>query len=438
MLPRHTPLVVLLMVTAACTAPGGRPPGLATVVTRGDAIIRLDAEGHDSTGAPITPDTPMRVASITKSFTAAGVLTLVDEGRVDLDRPLVTYVPDFRMADARAAAITVRQLLNQTSGLADYTVDIGATQRAADLASYVAALRPGTLAAAPGTRYAYCNVNYDLAARVIEVVDGRPFAEAMRARVFAPLGMTDTAIGTTPADGYNSLFGLSVARRELAGFRGGAGGAVTTARDMGRWLISQTGHGSLLTAASLREMHTPGKVASGYAMGWGPVDVAGRTLLVHSGNLFTYTAVQAIDPDTGEGWAVLANSAALGDPTYETLQALVGKTEVSRSARPLTEAGLAAAAIASMLLATIGVRRARRPRRLWRLIPPLIPVVVFATTPQWVSLLTNGRTVTWAQMTYFAAPLTMALAVIALAGLVTFLARLRGVLPVPMSETRRT
>src|SRR5512145_3037548 len=106
---------------------------------------------------------------------------------------------------------------------------------------------------------------------------------------------------------------------------------------MGRWLISQTGHGSLLTAASLREMHAPGKVAGGYAMGWGPIDVAGRTLLVHSGNLFTYTAVQAIDPGTREGWAVLTNSAALADPAYETLLALVGKTEVSRSERLLVE-----------------------------------------------------------------------------------------------------
>jgi peptidoglycan biosynthesis protein MviN/MurJ (putative lipid II flippase) len=147
--------------------------------------------------------------------------------------------------------------------------------------------------------------------------------------------------------------------------------------------------------------------------------------------------VQAIDPKTGEGWAVLTNSAALGDPAYETLLALVGQNEVSRSERPLVEAGLATTAIVSVLLATIGVRRARRPRRLWRLVPPLVPVVVFATAPQWISMLTNGRTVTWAQMTYFPAPLTIALAVVALAGLVTFLARLRAAWSVSTSEARR-
>jgi hypothetical protein len=74
-------------------------------------------------------------------------------------------------------------------------------------------------------------------------------------------------------------------------------------------------------------MHTPGAAAGDYAMGWGVEHVAGRTLLVHSGNLFTYTAVQAIDPATGEGWAVLANSASLVDPTYDDLLALIDGSE---------------------------------------------------------------------------------------------------------------
>ncbi len=222
-------LLSLLVITATLTVPVHAAPGMAKVATRGDAVIMSKGEGRDANGAPITADTPMRVASLSKSFTAAAVLTLVDEGRIVLDRPVIAYLPEFRMADARAAAITVRQLLNQTSGLSDRTVDIGATQRAADLAGYVAALRPGRLAATPGTQWAYCNVNYDVAARLVEVVDGRPFREAMRERVFNPLGMVNSSIGGTPANGYISLFGVWIARPELPGFRGGAGGGVTTA-----------------------------------------------------------------------------------------------------------------------------------------------------------------------------------------------------------------
>ncbi len=160
-------------------------------------------------------------------------------------------------------------------------------------------------------------------------------------------------------------------------------------------------------------------------MGWGVNHSGGRSLLVHSGNLFTYTAVQAIDPATGEGWAVLANSATLFDPTYDELLAMIGNTQPPRSPLPLIEASLAAIALVALALGISGVLRARRPRRLWRLLPPLIPVAVFAAYPQWTSALMNGRTVTWAQLTYFPAPLTITLGVAAAAGMATVLARLR-------------
>lgn len=201
---------------------------------------------------------------------------------------------------------------------------------------------------------------------------------------------------------------------------------MTTASDMGRWLISQNGRGpQILSAGSLRTMHTPGVSARNYGMGWGVEEESGRTLLVHSGNLFTYTAVQAIDTTSGEGWAVLANSATLVDPTYDELLALVRDTTPPRSQRPLIEAVLGLTTVAAIGLGVSGVVRARRKRRAWRLLPPLIPVVLFATYPQWTSFLMNGRTVTWEQMTYFPAPLTIALAATALAGLATFVARLR-------------
>jgi hypothetical protein len=327
--------------------------------------------------------------------------------------------------------VTVRQLLNQTSGFSDRTLPIGATQRAADLAGYVAALRPGRLAADPGARYEYCNVNYDVAARLVEAVDGRAFGDAMRSRVFEPLGMAGSSIGGRPSDGYNSIFGTWVSRAELPGFRnGGAGGLVTSANDMGRWLMSQTGHGpQVLSAGSRATMQAPSAVGD-YAMGWGHED----GLLVHSGNLFTYTAVEAVDPATGYGYAVLTNSASLYDEPYDVMLGLVA---LSKGQEPspaggrgqMWELGLGLVALAAVALGTLGVLRAPRwrGRAWWRLIPVLIPVAVLATYPQWVSFLTNGRAVTWPQMTYFAAPLTITLGVAALAALVTLAARLRWV-----------
>jgi CubicO group peptidase (beta-lactamase class C family) len=416
-------------------------PGMSAVVTRGDRIVHATGLGRDATGRPVTADTPMRVASVSKSFTAAAVMTLVDEGRVVLDQPVATYLPEFRMADQRAGRITVRQLLHQTSGLSDRTVDIGATQRATTLAGYLAALREGTLAAEPGTHYEYCNVNYDVAARLVEVIDGRDFSDAMRDRVFGRLGMGSSAVGdrpVRPADGFISFYGAWAPRAELPGFRGGAGGVVTTASDLGRWLISQAGYGPpMLTPGSLALSHEPWP-GTHYAMGWGDEVAAGHKLLVHPGNLFTYTAVQAVDPATGFGFAVLTNSAALYDDTYNILLGLVALTDGRTSTTPggqrqLTELALALTALVAVGLGIVGVfrsgrwarRRAGRAR--WwtalRLVGVLVPTAMLVMYPQWVSFLMNGRAVTWAQMTYYPT-LTITVVVTAVTGLATATARL--------------
>ncbi|WP_436758807.1 serine hydrolase domain-containing protein [Streptosporangium sp. V21-05] len=424
-------------------------PGMSVVVTHKGEIVHAGGYGRGSDGEPVTERTPMRVASVSKSFTAMAVMTLVEDGRISLDEPVAGRLPEFRMADRRVTGITVRHLLNQTSGLSDTTVDIGATQAAPSLAGYVSALGTGTLAADPGTRGEYCNVNYDVAARLVEVVSEQGFADYMERRVFGPLGMTGSAVGdrvVRPSEGFNSMYGAWVARPELPGFRdGGGGGVVTNAADMGRWLISQTGNGRrLVTPESLRTMHTPSAVGD-YGMGWVEESVDGTRLLVHSGNLFTYTAAEAIVPDTGYGFAVMTNSAALHDDTYDVLTGLVamsrgGTPDVPGGDRRMFELVLGLVALAAVGLGVLGGLRSRRwaSRRAgnpaWRiglrLAPSLLPVALFAVYPWSISFISNGRTVTWGQLTYFAAPLTITLAVAAVAGTVTAamrLARLRSV-----------
>lgn len=419
-------------------------PGMSVVVTRGGSVVHAGGYGRDANGDPVTATTPMRVASVSKSFTAMAVMTLVDDGEIALDEPVVERLPEFRMADRRADAITVRHLLNQTSGLSDTTVDIGATQAAASSADYVSALGTGTLAAEPGTRWEYCNVNYDVAARLVEVASGQSFGDYLRQRVFGPLGMTGSAVSdrvVAPSEGFNSVFGVWVARPELPGFLddSGSGGVITTAADMGRWLVSQTGDGvRLVTPESLEAMHLP-PAARDYGMGWGREEVDGATLLVHSGNLFTYTAVQAIDPDTGYGFAVMTNSAALHDDTYDVLLGLVAMSrgrvpEVPGGERQSFELVLGLVALAAAGLGAAGVLRSRRwasgrvGRPGWRTglrpVPVLLPVLLLAVYPELVSFISNGRTVTWEQLTYFAAPMTITVVVAAAAGATTTVVRL--------------
>ncbi|WP_336214561.1 serine hydrolase domain-containing protein [Nonomuraea sp. LPB2021202275-12-8] len=98
-----------------------RLPGALVAVTRGDRIVHVAGYGHTADGEAITEDTPMPLASLSKSFTALAVLHLAEQGEIGLDAPVRTYLPEFAMADPRAAKITVRQLLQQTSGMSDQT-----------------------------------------------------------------------------------------------------------------------------------------------------------------------------------------------------------------------------------------------------------------------------------------------------------------------------
>lgn len=419
-------------------------PGVSAVITHRGEVVHAGGYGRDSAGAAVTERTPMRVASLTKAFTAMAVMIAVEDGVIDLDRPVVEQLPEFRTEDSRSDRITVRHLLNQTSGLADSTVDIRATESADSLEQYVATLRTARLAAEPGARWAYSNVNYNLASRLVEVVSRCDFGDFLQERIFAPLGMTESGLGdenTRPAKGFNSVFGRWTTRTELPGFLddSGSGGVITTAADIGRWLITQTGNGpQLVTAQNLTAMHTPSPVRA-YGMGWGLELTEGGPLLTHSGNLFTYTAAAAIDPTTGHGFAVLANSAALYDDTYEIVSGLVALSrgenpEIPGGGRQWTEGVLAAITLGALGLGLAGVMRSRRwagrrrSSRWWsialRCSPMLVPILLFASCPQALSVLMNGRTVTWAQLTYFPAPLSIALMSCALAGAVTLTARL--------------
>lgn len=418
-------------------------PGLSVVVTQGDRVVHAAGYGEDSEGAPVTADTPMRIASVSKSFTAMAVMTLVEDGRIALDEPVADQLPGFAMADPRFADVTVRHLLNQTSGFSDTTIDVTALETATSPADYTAKLSDGSLAADPGTHYEYCNVNYDLAARVVEVASGRTFDDYLKQHVFGPLGMSRSTVSTDdirPADGYNSVFGAWLSRPELPGFHSGGGGVVTTAADMGKWLISQNGNGAqLVSPEGLRAMHTSSTVDE-YAMGWipdrGPDSVE---QLVHPGNLFTYSAVQAIVPSTGHGFAVLVNSASLHDPTYDILNGLIALSQGRDPApadggRQTFELVLGLIALAAIGLGVLGVRRSARWARrragapAWRValrfVPLLVPGALSAAYPDLISILVNGRTVTWAQLTYFALPLTITVVVAALAGLAVATARL--------------
>ncbi|PBO26122.1 hypothetical protein CLM85_00790 [Streptomyces albidoflavus] len=228
-------------------------PGATVTVTRGDRVVLAAGYGHTAAGEPMTARTPVPVASLSKAMTALAVTTLAEEGRVDLDAPVRDQLPEFAPDDARAARITPRQLLDQTSGMADSTHPDLALPQPSTLKAAVAALHGTRLATDPGTAWHYHNTNYAVAARLVETATGTPYAEHLRRSLFAPLGMTGTGTVDTTADmpdgarGYVRAYGRTIERAHPRLFTAGGFGVVSTAGDLGKWLIAQHTEGTSAT-----------------------------------------------------------------------------------------------------------------------------------------------------------------------------------------------
>jgi CubicO group peptidase (beta-lactamase class C family) len=388
-------------------------PGAAVAVTHDGAVVRVAGYGHDGAGTPITASTRLPIASLSKSMTAFAVLQLVEAGRVGLDEPVSRYLPEFRLADPRGTRITVRMLLDQTSGMADSAFPDLALPQPHTLAEAVGRLRDAGLADEPGAKFHYHNPNYEVAARIVEVVAGQPFPDYLRTRLFAPLGMpSSSTVDGPPADlspGYVRAFGIEAPVTEPDWFTGGSHGVLSTAADLARWLAAQRDGGGVLSPASVALAHTPAP-GRDYALGW----AAWRPgQLSHNGEWFGHTAAQVLLPG-GDGIAVLATTGLALDNDAESLaQGLVtvvqgGTPELALPAGVVADRVLAGLILLSVLLAVLGVRHARRwaaRRASWwragpRLLPCLLPGLALVLLPELMSVVFAGRRGTFGQLLY--------------------------------------
>ena len=225
-------------------------PGAAVAITRDDRVLHVRGYGHDAHQVPVTASTLFRIASLSKSFTSLAGLQLVDAGKLSLDDPVAAHVAEFRPADPRGADITVRQLLDQTSGLAVREVSDRNRAQPGTLAEATTSLDSAHLVAAPGTQVNYYNPNYHVAARLVEVLSGETFETYLRTHVLQPAGMsaslttnTDDQTVSGLADGHVVAYGQPIATPAPGTFVGGAGDVVSTAADMAHWLILHTNGG---------------------------------------------------------------------------------------------------------------------------------------------------------------------------------------------------
>ena len=291
----------------------GTVPGASVLVLRGDDVVFRKSYGlanfEERTAA--TPSTHYRLASVTKQFTAAAILTLSDQGKLRLDDPIRRWLPSL---PPYADAITIRQLLTHSSGLIAYEDVMPSTTTVQLHDDDVLRLleTQATTYFPPGSSYRYSNSGYALLALIVEKASAKRFAEFLHDEIFSPLGMTTTVAHVEGADTVvNRAYGYS---RDANSWRRtdqsltsavlGDGGIYTSIDDLAHWLRALD-HGSFAEGSVPRVETDKSGVKYGY--GWRIGQSEGRRLVSHTGESIGFRNAVVRFPDEKLSVVVLTN-----------------------------------------------------------------------------------------------------------------------------------
>lgn len=298
--------------------------GAAVAVVSGDEVIIIEGFGQTARngGEPVTARTLFQVGSVTKGMTALAILQLRDRGLLDLDDPVQRHLPWFRMADpAQSAQITVRQLLNQTSGISMAAWRVGLDNPAVQASeeSAARAISHLPLQNPPGASWMYSNMNYMILGALVTAVSGQPYRTYVQENLFRPLGMHQATFDGRKATrqpyarGYQGRLGrtVEIPLDQTPAWGDAAGMGLFCSADDLRAYLTGLLSSSMVSRASLAEAQTcevPTMLkGQRYGLGWWEADFQGERILFVPGQAFGSNAVVCLLPDRNLGVAVAAN-----------------------------------------------------------------------------------------------------------------------------------
>jgi D-alanyl-D-alanine carboxypeptidase len=284
-------------------------PGLSLAVVQGGKVVKSKGYGlaNMELNVRATPNTVYQIQSITKSFVACGIMLLVEDGKLKLDDKITNYLSGLPQA---WSGVTVRQLINHTSGIPSFVQDQGggaaivAFAQKTDSSEQIirwAAARP--LKFAPGEGRKYSSTGYHLLGMIIEKASGKPWGQFLHDRIFAPLGMTSTRVYSffdiipNRAAGYNHFGDVPVNGLVFtpAIMESAAGGLVSTVEDMAKWEIALEA-GTIVKPSTLAQLAVPIKLKNDsvvqengrrYGLGWDLQTNQGHRTMGHGGDHVT-------------------------------------------------------------------------------------------------------------------------------------------------------
>ncbi len=302
-------------------------PGFTVAIVKDEKILFARGYGVETIGAPklMTSETVCAIGSLTKSFTAAAIMQLEEKGVLDLDQPVVRYLPWFRTANkTESDAITIRMILSNTSGLMAQLTSNAHNDSPGALEAFVRSLQETHLMRAPGTAYQYSNAGFAVAGLIVEKISGMPYAEYIEKHILSPLDMFRST--TDPEDFFemksinghhNGLEQALPASPTMPLIAMAPAGSImrSTARDISNYLIAllnggRFGNQSILSASSIETMWTPQVSFVGlsvddggdgedyqYGLGWMLSEIDGRKIIHHAGSTGTMSSMTMIEKD---------------------------------------------------------------------------------------------------------------------------------------------
>jgi D-alanyl-D-alanine carboxypeptidase len=299
--------------------------GLSVAVARGDKFIVAKGYGKADLefNVPADADTMFRMGSVTKQYTAAAMMKLIEDGMIILDDELTKFLPDFPM---QGHTVTVKQLLNHTSGIKSYTsIEAVMSRGYCNNTSHEEVLswfKDEPFDFEPGAKWKYNNSGYYLLGLIIEKASGKPYGEYLQEAFFTPLGLKRTRMDSVNevianrAEGYqlndDGAFAHDQAVEPSIPYSAGA--LIASAKDMVRWQQALHG-GKVVSADSYRQMTTPTVLADGDNPGYGyglELDAfEGRPCIQHGGGIFGFNSTLMYFPKEDLHVGVISNSERL-------------------------------------------------------------------------------------------------------------------------------
>ncbi len=304
-------------------------PGVVVVFVQKGEVIFAKGYGYANLeqATPLDPDSSIvRIGSISKPFVATAVMQLVEQGKLDLHADVNQYLTAFQLKDNFPEPVTLVQLLTHTSGFEDPPyVSNTDPQQVQPLREYLAATWLARTHR-PGEVYSYSSCGYDLAALIVEEVSGVPFDQYVAQNIFKPLGMTHSRyvqsppLPDNPATGYFYQDGVQIPQPVDYDSGYPSGSIVSTADDMGRFLLVQLQQGCydnvcILKPETIAQMHQP-QAATPYqgqnaTFGFTEKDIDGVRLLGHSGAIRGFGSILQFFPEHDMGFFFSFNEECL-------------------------------------------------------------------------------------------------------------------------------